>query len=108
MDLFFKKGQSIIEYALLLAIILAALVIMQIVIKRAYQGRIKQEADSIGQQYSPLHTTGNFTVNTTTNTTTLTGGSYNQQSLEGLTLTFTNTTTNTTKGERVDAFTTED
>lgn len=109
MDLFFKKGQSIIEYALLLAIILAALMIMQIVIKRAYQGRIKQEADSIGPQYSPNHTQMIQITNTTSNSTSSSGGWYNvtggtPQSLAGLTLTITNTTTNTSRAEVVDAF----
>jgi len=108
MDLFFKKGQSIIEYALLLAIILAALMIMQIVIKRAYQGRIRQEADSVGPQYSPNHTQMTLITNTTSNSASSSGGWYNAtgtpQSLGGLTLTITNTTTNTSRAEVVDAF----
>ena len=60
-----KRGQSILEYSILLAVILSAILIMQFYVKRSYQGRLKTEADSVGQQYSPGHTTS--TVTTTTN-----------------------------------------
>lgn len=62
-----KRGQSILEYAILLAVILSAILIMQFYLKRSYQGRLKAEADSVGQQYSPGHTTS--IIKTTTNST---------------------------------------
>ncbi|MBU1726891.1 MAG: hypothetical protein KJ880_04615 [Candidatus Omnitrophica bacterium] len=48
-----KKGQSTLELLILIAIITAALVSMTIYVKRAIQGKFRQSADSIGEQYSP-------------------------------------------------------
>jgi uncharacterized protein (UPF0333 family) len=56
-----KRGQSLLEYSFLFAVILSALLIMQFYIQRGYQGRLKAEADSVGQQYSPGHTTSKIT-----------------------------------------------
>lgn len=47
-----KKAQSVIEYALLLALVGAALVTMQVYMKRGIQGAVKGAADQLGpQQY---------------------------------------------------------
>ena len=62
------------EYTVLLCVVLSALLIMQFYVKRAYQGRIKQEADSVGTQYAPGHTNATVVTNTTVNTTTYVGG----------------------------------
>ncbi len=70
-----KKGQSLFEYSILFALILSALLIMQFYIQRGYQGRLKAEADSVGQQYSPGHTTSKIiTTNTSTSITTTAAG----------------------------------
>ena len=69
-----RKAQSLLEYAVLLAVIILALMIMQIYIKRGYQGNIKLQADQVGPQYSPSHTTGVITTNSTTISETYTGG----------------------------------
>jgi len=47
-----NSGQSIVEYAILLGVIIAALLIMQAFIKRGYQGGLKDAADKMGDQYS--------------------------------------------------------
>jgi uncharacterized protein (UPF0333 family) len=47
-----KKGQSTLEYAILVIIILAALLTIQVYIKRGIQGRLKSAADDIGDQFS--------------------------------------------------------
>lgn len=65
-----KRGQSLLEYSILFAVILSAILIMQFYIKRSYQGRLKAEADSVGQQYAPGHTTSKIT--TTNNSTSVT------------------------------------
>lgn len=65
-----KRGQSLLEYSILFAVILSAILIMQSYIKRGYQGRLKAEADSVGQQYSPGHTTS--VIRTTNNSTAVT------------------------------------
>ena len=68
------KAQSTTEYAVLFAIVAAAVVGMQVYMKRSVQGRMRQSADSIGSQYEPGNTTSTITLNvsnTTTTTTTL-------------------------------------
>jgi hypothetical protein len=52
-----NNGQSIVEYAILLGVIIAALLIMQAFIKRGYQGGLKDSADKMGEQYSAGGTT---------------------------------------------------
>lgn len=47
-----RKGQSILEYALLIGIIAVGLLIMQNFIKRGFQGGLKQRADQMGDQFS--------------------------------------------------------
>lgn len=51
-----KKGQSTLEYAILIIIIIGALLSIQVYIKRGVQGRLKQAADDIGAQYSEGNT----------------------------------------------------
>ena len=46
------KGQSTLEYAVLIIIIIGALLSIQVYIKRGLQGRLKSSADDIGDQYS--------------------------------------------------------
>jgi len=48
-----KKGQSTLEYAILIVIILGALIAIQQYIKRGVQGRMKSATDDVGDQYSP-------------------------------------------------------
>lgn len=52
-----NKGQSLLEYAILLGVIVAGLLIMQAFIKRGYQGGLKESADKMGEQYSASGTT---------------------------------------------------
>ncbi len=47
-----RKGQSTLEYAILIIIIIAALVSLQTYIKRGIQGRLKSSADDIGDGYT--------------------------------------------------------
>lgn len=47
-----KKAQGMLEYALLLAIFVAVIVVMQIYVKRGLQGKFKQTADQIGEQFT--------------------------------------------------------
>jgi len=55
--MFRKKGQSLLEYALLLGVILVAIMIMQVFVKRGFQGRLKESADSMGPAFSAGGTT---------------------------------------------------
>lgn len=56
------KGQSIFEYAMILAIVVASLVTMKIYMKRAIEGRLRGSMDEIGELYSPLCVTSKFTI----------------------------------------------
>ena len=47
-----KRGQSTLEYAVLIIVIVGALLTIQVYIKRGVQGRLKSAADDIGDQYS--------------------------------------------------------
>ncbi|MCM8770859.1 MAG: hypothetical protein NC936_03200 [Candidatus Omnitrophica bacterium] len=46
-----RKGQSTLEYAALVACIVAAIIIMQRYFNRAAQGRWKSAADQLGEQF---------------------------------------------------------
>ena len=52
-----NTGQSILEYAILLGVIIAALLIMQVFVKRSYQGSLKESADKMGEQFAAGGTT---------------------------------------------------
>lgn len=43
-----KRGQSILEYAILLGVIIAAVLIMQVFLKRHFQGGLKESAERMG------------------------------------------------------------
>ena len=58
-----RKGQSTLEYALVIAIIIAGLLLMQHYIRRGYAGRLRSASDDMGEQFDPHVYTGNFTIN---------------------------------------------
>ena len=57
-----KKGQSALEYTVVIVIAVAALLAMQVYIKRAFQGKLRQAADEVGGQYAPKATTSDITI----------------------------------------------
>jgi len=63
-----KRGQSTLEYAVLIVVIIGALLTIQVYIKRGVQGRLKSAADDIGDQYSDGNT--NSLVRTVRNSNT--------------------------------------
>ena len=84
-----RRGQSILEYAILMVIVIAALLSLQTYIKRGIQGRLKQATDDIGEQYG---------TNTTFNKTTR---SYSQTTEKGdAGTTVTNTIASSTNVEK--------
>ena len=64
-----RKGQSTLEYVILIIIILAVLIVMQVYIKRAIQDKLRTSADSIGDQYADIK--ANISEVTVTNSHTL-------------------------------------
>lgn len=63
------KGQSTLETAVLIMIVIGALLSIQVYIKRGVQGRLRSAADDIGEQYSAGNTNVMKTVTVTSNTT---------------------------------------
>ena len=105
-----RKAQNIMEYTILFCIVLAALLIMQVYIKRSYQGRLKLESDSIGPQYSVGHTTSE-TVSTTESETTSYVGGITESGIRvptGVSYTESKSKATMTKEEEVDSFVEED
>ena len=58
-----RSGQSTLEYAILIAVIVAALIGIQTYIGRAMKGKLRDSADNIGEQYSAGHMSGDYTIN---------------------------------------------
>jgi len=56
-----RTGQSTLEYAVVIAVVVAAILAMQIYMKRGVQGKLRTATDDIGEQYRPSHTTSNYT-----------------------------------------------
>jgi Flp pilus assembly pilin Flp len=55
-----KKGQNTLEYAIIIAVIVAALIAMQSYIKRGIQGKLKASTDDVGEQFSAQNTSGTY------------------------------------------------
>ena len=65
------KAQTVLEYAAVIMCLVAALLAMQVYLKRSMQGRLRQLGDELGQQYAPRNTTGNQTLVYNSATTTV-------------------------------------
>jgi hypothetical protein len=69
------KGQSTLEYAMIIAVVVGALLAMQIYMKRGVQGKLRESTDEIGTQFDAEKTSISRTVNRTgTTTQTVVGG----------------------------------
>lgn len=55
-----RGGQSTLEYAVVIAVVVAAAVAMQIYMKRGVQGKLRAATDDIGGQFSPTAYKGKF------------------------------------------------
>ena len=55
------QGQSTLEYAVVIAVVVSALLAMQIYMKRGAQGKLRQATDQIGDQFRPQNTTSTYT-----------------------------------------------
>lgn len=77
------KGQSTLEYAVLVIIIIGALLTIQTYIKRGVQGRLKNSADDIGDQFSPGNTNAVKTTKTRSRTNELFGQDANGNARQG-------------------------
>ena len=72
------QGQSTLEYAMIIAVVVGALIAMQIYMKRGLQGKLRESSDDIGKQFEAAATKVNNTTTRTSKTieTTANGGTY--------------------------------
>ena len=100
---FSRKGQSTLEYAILILIVIVALLAMQVYLKRGLQGRMRESSENIGTAYSPGYTTSSFVVTSNSGTTeVVTGGA-----APTTTTTLTNRIDNRIGAEKVDVYANE-
>ena len=57
-----RRGQSTLEYAIIVSVVIGGLLVMQHYIKRGYQGKLKSASDDMGEQFDPDAYTGNFAI----------------------------------------------
>ena len=74
LKLFNRKGQNTAEYAILIAVVIGAIIAMQLYVKRGLQGKVRDVTDNVGaglldagytkvtNQYEPYYNTNNYTV----------------------------------------------
>ncbi len=60
------KGQSTLEYALIIAVVVGALLAMQVYFKRGVQGKLREATDDIGGQYSAGNVTSKYVTSQST------------------------------------------
>ena len=48
-----ENGQTTVEYAVIIAVVVAALLGMQIYMKGGLSGKLRESADQVGEQFSP-------------------------------------------------------
>ncbi|MFA6217552.1 MAG: hypothetical protein WDL87_07910 [Candidatus Omnitrophota bacterium] len=58
-----KRAQTTAEYAILIALVIGAVVAMQIYVKRGIQGRIKETVDFVGTNGTVGNSNFSFTTN---------------------------------------------
>ncbi len=63
-----KKGQSAVEYAVLIMIVIGAMIAISGYVKRGIQGRMKQATDDIGKQFSPGNTNAELSTTVVSST----------------------------------------
>ena len=56
------KGQSTLEYAMIIAVVVAAILAMQIYLRRGVQGKLRESIDSVGAQYSAGNVKSTVTI----------------------------------------------
>ncbi len=96
-----SRGQSTLEYVILLGFVVAALIAMGIYMKRGFQGKLRESTDQIGEQYSAGHTVSEYTtVNSMTQTESTSPGGVSSSS--------STSSQSRTGSEQVDALNAED
>lgn len=97
-----RKGQSILEYVVVIAVIIAAVIAMGIYMKRGTMGKLRESSDDIGAQFQPFMTAGNATTSFSGNITRNISGNATLGS-ESTTTTYGNYTQTRNSNEAVTA-----
>ena len=58
------KAQSTLEYVILLGVVVAALIAMNVYIKRSTEGKLRESTDQIGEQYDAGNTDSSYVTTT--------------------------------------------
>ncbi|MFA6217555.1 MAG: hypothetical protein WDL87_07925 [Candidatus Omnitrophota bacterium] len=96
-----KRAQSTLEYAVIIAVVVGALIAMQVYVKRGLQGRLRQATDDVGDQFSPGNTNYHYVTNSYVDSDERSaGGSYFSNTIPTAT-TISNQSQNRTGNERV-------
>lgn len=66
----FRRGQSTVEYVVLITVIVGVLIAMGTYFKRGVQGRWKSAVDDFGDQYHPTGTNSDIVYRLSSNTET--------------------------------------
>jgi len=66
-----KRGQSTLEYALIIAVVIAALLVLNLYMQKGVQGRLKESTDQIGRQFNTTNFTTAWKTASTGTTNTL-------------------------------------
>lgn len=91
-----KRGQSIVEFTVLLTIVMGVFIAMQFYVKRGLQGRWKASLDDFGDQYDPYLTNANVVTRVLSNSGTQVqviadiGGFWTQRTDNSLSITLVN------------------
>jgi uncharacterized protein (UPF0333 family) len=56
------KGQSTLEYVILLGFVVAALIAMGVYMKRGSEGQLRSAVDQVGEQYEARNTNADYTT----------------------------------------------
>lgn len=67
-----NKAQSILEFALFSACLIAAFVVMATYVKRGVAGRLRSVSDGMGEQYDPGNTQSDITTSQESETSSVT------------------------------------
>ena len=81
-----NKGQTILEFTVIMIIILGVLITMKDYIKRGFQGRWKSATDDLGDQYDPQHVNSNILSQTLVNSVSTVTVENGQDSSSGQTV----------------------
>lgn len=65
--MFNRKGQSTLEYALIIGVVVAGLLLMQHYVRRGLAGRYKASSDDLGESYDPSKFSSDYTIEQSSN-----------------------------------------